>query len=40
MVGIELKTEADLAPLVERMKKRNFYGDYLNNKPDLFQFLV
>lgn len=40
VVGIELKTEADLAPLVERMKKRNFYGDYLNNKPDLFQFLV
>ncbi|WP_461532793.1 threonine ammonia-lyase IlvA [Sinomicrobium sp.] len=40
VVGIELKSEADLAPLIERMKKHHFYGDYLNNKPDLFQFLV
>lgn len=40
VVGIELKNEADLQPLIERMKKHNFFGDYLNNKPDLFQFLV
>ncbi|GIM48795.1 threonine ammonia-lyase IlvA [Capnocytophaga stomatis] len=40
VVGIELKTDTDLTPLIERMKNRNFYGDYLNNKPDLFQFLV
>ena len=40
VVGIELKKEEDLVPLVQRMKTRNFYGDYLNNKPDLFQFLV
>ena len=40
VVGIELKNEKDLAPLIERMKKRNFYGDYLNDKPDLFQYLV
>ncbi|MDO5609118.1 MAG: threonine ammonia-lyase IlvA [Capnocytophaga sp.] len=40
VVGIELKSEADLQPLIDRMKKHNFYGDYLNNKPDLFQFLV
>ncbi|MFK8268087.1 threonine ammonia-lyase IlvA [Capnocytophaga cynodegmi] len=40
VVGIELKNEADLQPLIDRMKQRNFYGDYLNNKPDLFQFLV
>lgn len=40
VVGIELKNEADLQPLIDRMKKHNFFGDYLNNKPDLFQFLV
>ncbi|CEN39857.1 L-threonine dehydratase biosynthetic IlvA (fragment) [Capnocytophaga canimorsus] len=40
VVGIELKNETDLQPLIDRMKQRNFYGDYLNNKPDLFQFLV
>lgn len=40
VVGIELKNETDLQPLIDRMKKHNFYGDYLNNKPDLFQFLV
>ena len=40
VVGIELKSETDLEPLVARMKEHNFYGDYLNNKPDLFQYLV
>lgn len=40
VVGIELKDQADLEPLIARMKEHNFYGDYLNNKPDLFQFLV
>jgi len=40
VVGIELKSEQDLEPLIERMKSRNFFGEYLNNKPDLFQYLV
>ena len=40
VVGIELKSPADLEPLITKMKRHNFYGDYLNNKPDLFQFLV
>ena len=40
VVGIELKSELDLDPLIERMKSRNFFGEYLNNKPDLFQYLV
>ena len=40
VVGIELKRKEDLYPLIERMKAHNFYGDYLNDKPDLFQFLV
>ena len=40
VVGLELKNAADLQPLITKMKLRNFYGDYLNDKPDLFQFLV
>ncbi|MEM7486398.1 MAG: threonine ammonia-lyase [Bacteroidota bacterium] len=40
VVGIELKSSADLKPLIERMKANNFFGDYLNDKPDLFQYLV
>ena len=40
VVGLELKSADDLEPLITKMKLRNFYGDYLNDKPDLFQFLV
>ena len=40
VVGLELKSAKDLAPLIAKMKAHNFYGDYLNDKPDLFQFLV
>ncbi|GAA0758283.1 threonine ammonia-lyase [Psychroflexus lacisalsi] len=40
VVGLELKFQSDFDPLVKRMKDNKFYGDYLNNKPDLFQFLV
>jgi threonine dehydratase len=40
IVGVELKSPDDLEPLIQRMKENNFYGDYLNNKPDLFQYLV
>ena len=40
IVGIELKSPTDLEPLIHRMKTNNFFGDYLNDKPDLFQFLV
>ncbi|MCG1034820.1 threonine ammonia-lyase IlvA [Polaribacter sargassicola] len=40
IVGLELKFSKDLEPLIQRMKEKNFYGDYLNDKPDLFQFLV
>lgn len=40
VVGLELKSPEDLYPLIDRMKKFNFYGDYLNDKPELFQFLV
>ena len=40
VVGIELKNPDDFVPLVKRMKSKGFYGDYINNKPDLFQFLI
>ena len=40
VVGIELKNPEDLQPLIERMKQNNFYGDYINDKPDLFEYLV
>ena len=40
VVGIQLKDTNDLEPLVTKMKLHKFYGEYLNNKPDLFQFLV
>ena len=40
VVGLELKSPNDLEPLITKLKLHNFYGDYLNNKPDLFQFLV
>lgn len=40
VVGIELKHPEDLKPLIERMKANNFYGDYINDKPDLFEYLV
>ena len=38
MVGIQLKFASDLEPLITKMKEQNFYGDYLNDKPDLFHF--
>lgn len=40
VVGLELKSSEDLEPLIAKMKRHNFFGDYLNDKPDLFQFLV
>jgi len=40
VVGIQLKSTSDFVPLMNRMKEKGFFGDYLNNKPDLFQFLI
>ena len=40
VVGIQLKSTQDLQPLISKMKLHKFYGDYLNDKPELFQFLV
>lgn len=40
VVGIELKDPNDLSDLMQKMKDRNFYGSYLNNKPDLLNLIV
>ena len=40
VVGIVLEKEEDFEPLVQRMKQRHFFGEYLNDKPNLFEFLV
>ncbi|MEC8133491.1 MAG: threonine ammonia-lyase IlvA, partial [Bacteroidota bacterium] len=40
VVGIQLKSEQDLKPLISKLKTHNFYGDYINDKPDLFQLMV
>ena len=40
VIGIELKHADSLEGLKQRMIDRKFFGEYLNNKPDLFQYLV
>ena len=40
VVGIELKSKNDFKPLVKRMKEKGFFSEYLNDNPQLFQFLV
>ena len=40
VVGIELDSKDDFEPLLERMKQKGFLGEYLNEKPELFQFLI
>ena len=39
-VGIELTDKHDFEGLVERMKKYGFVYEYINEKPDLFQYLI
>ena len=40
LVGLELKYKADFEPLIERMKAANVQFEYINDKPDLFEFLI
>jgi threonine dehydratase len=40
VVGIEIKNRDEFEPLITRMEKSGFVYEYLNDKPDLFQFLV
>lgn len=40
VVGIEIKTRDEFVPLITRMENNGFIYEYLNDKPDLFQYLV
>ncbi len=40
IIGIELQNKADFKGLVQRMEDNDFVMEYLNEKPDLFQYLV
>ena len=40
IVGIQLKEPEDLKPLITKLKAQKFFGDYINDKPDLFQLMV
>lgn len=40
IVGIELQNKEDFEPLMKRIKEHNLLQEYLNEKPDLFQFLI
>jgi threonine dehydratase len=39
-VGIELTDKNDLDGLIQRMNENGFIHEYLNEKPDLFQYLI
>jgi threonine dehydratase len=40
VIGIELGGDETIEAIKERMVERNFFGEYLNENPDLFQLLV
>jgi len=40
IVGLEIKNPSDLDELILKMKTKKFFGEYLNDKPDLFQVLI
>jgi threonine dehydratase len=40
VVGIELKNREDFEPLIQRMDAQSIVYEYLNDQPDLFQFLI
>jgi len=40
VVGVELKNKNDFTPLIDRMKDNGFFGEYLNEKPELYDHIV
>lgn len=40
LIGIELQKPDDLAPLMDRMEKKKFRYEYVNDQPDLFHYLI
>ncbi|WP_234736040.1 threonine ammonia-lyase IlvA [Tellurirhabdus bombi] len=40
LIGVELKHKSDFEPLLQRMRDAKIHFEYLNDKPDLFEFLI
>lgn len=40
IVGIELKSKCDFEPLIYRMKRARFFGEYINETPNLYELLI
>ena len=40
LIGIEIQNRNDLDALLAKMKKKGIVFEYLNDKPDLLQYLV
>ena len=40
LVGVELKNKADFQPLIDRMNEKKLQFTYINDKPELFEFLI
>ena len=40
VVGVELRDPNHLEPLIGRMKELGFFGEYLNDQPDILRYLV
>lgn len=40
LIGIELQNKEDFESLQQRMEENGFMAEYLNKKPDLFQYLI
>lgn len=40
LVGVEIRAQEDFEPLLRRMEESHIIYEYLNDKPDLFRFMV
>lgn len=40
LIGIEHRTREDFAPLIKRITDKNINAEYLNERPDLFGFII
>ena len=40
LIGVEIPQKEDFEPLLQRMKEHNVKYTYINDKPDLFEFLI
>ncbi|MDA3893266.1 MAG: hypothetical protein PF517_16510 [Salinivirgaceae bacterium] len=40
LIGIELQNKENFAGLIQRLKDKGFDYEYINDKPNLFQYLV